>query len=99
MIRHSQQCMIENDPKKEKLFYIGKEVFYHDTTKEKHYSGKLEEKWKGLYMINAILLNGSYKIADQYGVLRTPVNSDRLKKYDRRNLKLIVLIEVTEKLR
>ncbi len=75
--------MIENDPKKEKLFHIEKEVLYHDIAKEKHYSDKLEEKWKGLYTINAILLNGSYKIADQYRVLRTPVNGDRLKKYDR----------------
>jgi len=83
MIRHAQQRMIENDPKKEKLFYIGEEVLYHDAAKEKHYSGKLEEKWKGPYTINAILLNGSYKIADQYGVLRTPVNGDRLKRYDR----------------
>ncbi len=91
--------MIENDPKKEKLFYIREEVLYHDTTKEKHYSGKLEEKWKGPYTINAILLNGSYKIADQYGVLRTLVNGDRLKKYDQQNLELIVVIEVTEKLK
>ena len=74
--------MIENDPKKKKLFYIGEKVLYHDVVKEKHYSGKLEKKWKGSYIINAILLNGSYKIADQYGVLRTPVNGDRLKKYD-----------------
>ena len=99
MIRHSQQRMIENDSKKEKLFYIGKEVLYHDAAKKKHYSGKLEEKWKGPYTINAILLNGSYKIADQYGVLRTPVNGDRLKRYDRWNLELIVVIEVTEKLK
>ncbi len=56
--------MIENDPKKKKLFYIEEEVLYHDVAKEKHYSGKLEEKWKGSYTINAILLNGSYKIAD-----------------------------------
>ena len=56
--------MIENDPEKEKLFYIGKEVLYHDAAKEKYYSGKLEKKWKGLYTINVILLNGSYKIAD-----------------------------------
>src|SRR6266542_5203069 len=28
IIRHSQQRMIENDPKKEKVFYIGKEVLY-----------------------------------------------------------------------
>src|SRR6266540_4453282 len=71
MIRHSQQRMMENDPKKEKLFCIGEEVLYHDAAKEKQYSGKLEEKWKGPYTINAILLNGSYKITDQYGVLRT----------------------------
>src|SRR6266498_3466192 len=99
MIRHSQQRMMENDPKKEKLFYIGEEVLYHDAAKEKQYSGKLEEKWKGPYTINAILLNGSYKIADQYGVLRTPINGDRLKRYDRQNLEPIVVIEVTEKLR
>ena len=91
--------MVENDPKKEKLFYIGEEVLYHDATKEKYYSSKLEEKWKGLYTINAILLNRSYKIADQYGVLRTPVNGDRLKRYDRWNLEPIVVIEVTEKLK
>src|SRR6266498_3766914 len=30
MIKHSQQCMIENDLKKEKLFYIGEKVLYHD---------------------------------------------------------------------
>ena len=91
--------MIENDPKKEKLFYIGEEILYYNAAKEKYYSGKLEEKWKGPYTINAILLNGSYKIADQYGVLRTPVNGDCLKKYDRWKLKPIVVIEVTEKLR
>src|SRR6266540_934619 len=86
MIRHAQQRMIENNPKKEKLFYVREEVLYHDAAKEKHYNGKLEEKWKGSYMINVILLNRSYKIAEQYGVLRIPVNGDHLKKYDRREL-------------
>jgi len=74
--------MIENDPKKEKLFHIGEEVLYHDAAKEKYYSSKLKEKWKSLYIINAILLNGSYKIADQYVVLHTLINGDCLKKYD-----------------
>ena len=74
--------MIENDPKKEKLFYIGEKVLYHNAAKEKYYSGKLEEKWKDPYMINTILLNGLYKIVDQYRMLRIPVNGDRLKKYD-----------------
>ncbi len=81
--QHSQQHMMENDSKKKKLFQIGKEVLYHDTAKEKHYSSKLKEKWKGPYTINIILLNGLYKIADQYGVLCILVNGDRLKKYDR----------------
>jgi len=36
--------MMENDLKKEKLFQIEKEVLYHDATKEKYYSSKLEEK-------------------------------------------------------
>ncbi len=53
---------MENNPKKEKLFQIEEEVLYHNAAKKKHYNGKLEEKWKGLYTINAILLNGSYKI-------------------------------------
>ena len=35
---------MENDSKKEKLFHIGEEVLYHDVTKEKYYSGKLEKK-------------------------------------------------------
>ena len=83
MIRHSQQHMIKNDPKKKKLFQIEEEVLYHDAAKEKYYNGKLKEKWKGLYTINAILLNRSYKIADQYEMLRTPINGDHLKRYDR----------------
>ena len=82
MIWHSQQCIMENNLKKEKLFQIGKEVLYHDAAKEKYYSGKLEEKWKGLYTINVILLNRSYKIADQYRVLRILVNGNHLKRYD-----------------
>ena len=73
---------MENDSKKEKLFQIGEEVLYHNAVKEKYYSGKLKEKWKDPYTINVILLNGLYKLADQYGVLRKPVNSDLLKRYD-----------------
>ena len=91
--------MMKNDPKKEKLFQIREEVLYHDVAKKKYYSDKLGEKWKGPYIINAIFLNRSYKIADQYRVLHTFINGDHLKRYDRQNLKLIVVIEVKEKLR
>jgi len=48
--------MIKNDPKKEKLFQIGEEVLYYNAIKKKYYNGKLEEKWKGPYIINVILL-------------------------------------------
>jgi len=44
MIQHSLQYMMKNDSKKEKLFQIGEEVLYHDATKKKYYSGKLEKK-------------------------------------------------------
>ncbi len=73
---------MENNLKEEKLFQIGEEVLYHDAAKEKYYSSKLEEKWKGLYTINAILLNRLYKIANQYGMLCILVNGDHLKRYD-----------------
>ncbi len=48
---------------------MGEEVLCHDSAKELWYSRKLELKWKGLYQIAAVLLNRSYKIADQGGVL------------------------------
>jgi len=60
---------------------------YYNAIKEKQWSGKLEEKWKGPYYIHEILLNGSYKIKDTDGIMhRTPVNGKFLKKYnDRQN--------------
>ena len=80
-------------PGKEKRFIVDKEVLCHDSAKESWYSKKLELKWKGPYQIVAVLLNGSYKIADQGGVLRTLVNGDRLKPYNQQSLELIVVIE------
>ena len=73
---------MENNHKKKKLFQIEKEVLYHNITKKKYYNSKLEEKWKGSYIINTILLNGSYKIVNQYEVLCIPINGNCLKRYD-----------------
>ncbi len=72
---------------------MGEEVLCRDSVKELWYSRKLESKWKGPYQIVAVLLNGSYKIADQGGVLRTPINRNRLKPYNQQSLKLIIMIE------
>jgi len=68
-------------------------VLCHDSAKELWYSRKLESKWKEPYQIAIVLLNESYKIADQGGVLQTPVNGNRLKLYNHRSLELIVMIE------
>ena len=85
--------MMQQTPEKERRFIVGEEVLCHDSARKSWYRGKLESKWKGPYQIAAVLLNGSYKIADQGGVLRTPVNGDRLKSYNHRSLELIIVIE------
>ncbi len=66
-------------------FEIGEKVLYYNAAKEKQWSGKLEEKWKGPYYIHQEMLNGSYKIKEMNGkVLKTPVNGELLKKYNSR---------------
>jgi hypothetical protein len=68
--------------KKKSNFEIGEKVLYFNAAKEKQWSGKLEEKWKGPYYIHQIIMNGSYKIKELCGkVLITPVNGELLKKY------------------
>ncbi len=84
---------MQQTPRKKRRFIVGEEVLCYDSAKKSQYSGKLEPKWKGSYQIAAVLLNGSYKITDQGGVLRTPINEDRLKSYNYRSLELIIIIE------
>src|SRR6266540_5178051 len=86
MIQKAQDRMMQQTPGKERRFIVGEEVLCRDLAKESWYSEKLEPKWKGPYQIAAVLLNGSYKIADQEDILRTPVNGDRLKPYNQRSL-------------
>src|SRR6266508_4936895 len=66
---------------------IGDKVLLYDAAKAKQWSGKLEEKWKGPYLIHDKLLNGSYKLKDFKGnIFKTPVNKEILKRYhDRQN--------------
>jgi hypothetical protein len=66
-------------------FEIGDKVLYYNVAKEKQWSGKLSENWKGPYYIHEILLNGSYKIKEIDGrILKVPVNGKWLKKYNGR---------------
>ncbi len=92
MIQQRQEQMIAQDPKKEKWFKVGEEVLCWDFAYKTHYSEKLKSKWKGPYVIAIILLNRAYKIADQRGVLRIPINEDQLKLYNRQFLEPIVII-------
>jgi len=63
-------------------FKIGDKVLYYNAAKEKQWSGKLEEKWKGPYYIHDVLLKGSYQIKELNGkILKTPVNGELLKRY------------------
>ena len=74
--------MTQQTSEKKRKFIVSEEVLCRNSAKELWYSEKLESKWKGLYQIAAVLLNRSYKITDQEGVLRIPVNEDRLKPYN-----------------
>jgi hypothetical protein len=66
-------------------FEIGDKVLYYNVAKEKQWSGKLSENWKGPYYIHEILLNGSYKLKEIDGrILKVPVNGKWLKKYNSR---------------
>ena len=46
----------------ETSFRIGDKVLLYHADKEKQWTGKLEEKWKGPYYIHMVLPNGSYKL-------------------------------------
>jgi hypothetical protein len=71
--------------RKQEEFEIEEKVLYYNAAKEKQWSGKLEDKWKGPYYVQQKLLNGSYKIKEINGrVLKTPVNGELLKRYNSR---------------
>lgn len=66
-------------------FEIGEKVLLYEAWREKQWSEKLQEKWKGPYVIHEKLLNGSYRLKELNGqVLKTPQNGKWLKKYQDR---------------
>ena len=75
-------------------YEIGDKVLYYNAAKEKTWSGKLEEKWKGPYYIHAIMLKGAYKLKEMEGrILKKPVNGELLKKYyNRENFEPMIVI-------
>ena len=97
-IQQSQEKQKKYHDKRNKIqvnFKIGDKVLLYDAAKEKRWSGKLQDKWKGPYYIHEELVNGSYKIKEMNGkVLKTPVNGELLKKYyDRTEFDPMVYID------
>ena len=79
-------------------FEIGDKVLLYEAWREKQWSGKLQEKWKGLYVIHEKLLNGSYRLKELNGqILKIPQNGKWLKKYqDRLRFEPRILIKGKE---
>jgi hypothetical protein len=92
--QEKQKLYHDKKNKMKKKFQIGDKILYYDAAKEKQWSGKLEEKWKGPYYIHEIISKGSYKIKTMEGkILKTPVNGELLKEYtDRSNFEVTVRI-------
>lgn len=68
--------------KSDTKFQIGDKVLLYRAEKEKQWSGKLDEKWKGPYYVHTVLPNGSYKLRTLEGqVLKIPYNGRLLKVY------------------
>ena len=60
-IRDAQRKLAENYfVKAPKKFDIGEKVLYYDKTKTMQHHTKLEPKWKGPYVIYAVLPKGAY---------------------------------------
>jgi hypothetical protein len=63
-------------------FEIGEKVLLYEAWREKQWSGKLQNKWKGPYLIHEEFGNGAYKLKELDGrILKTPQNGEWLKKF------------------
>ncbi len=73
-------------------FKLGDQVTMWQTLA--HKQGKFVPRRKGPYEVVAIFENGTYKLADECEILKTPINKDLLKLYKGYDfLELIVVID------
>ena len=92
-VKIGKEKMIANySPKDPHQFKVGDKVWYYNAAKEKQYSDKLEPKMGEPMIIEDVLLNGSYRIGNHVGTLKTPINGDKLsRRYDRLNMEPIIV--------
>jgi hypothetical protein len=68
--------------KSDRRFKIGDKVLKFEASRENTKSGKLDDKWKGPYLIHDIQNNNVYRIKTPDGkIFKTPVNGTLLKIY------------------
>jgi hypothetical protein len=101
-IEESQEKQKEYHDQRNKMklkFNIEDQVLLYNAAKEKQWSGKLQDKWKGSYYIHQTIKNGSYKLKELDGrILKTPVNGELLKiYYNRENFEPIIWIDLRPK--
>src|SRR6266498_39165 len=93
-IKKAQQSIKNAYPVKftKQKFKIGDQVTMWWTSARTQ--GKFVPRHKGPYEVVAILENGTYKLADECGTLKAPINGNLLKLYkDYEFLELIVIID------
>ena len=75
-------------------FKKGELVWYYDKAKAERHNTKLENKWKGPYIVSAVLDKGAYKLSLDGKELRLTVNGDLMKRYyGRSDWQPIVMID------
>ena len=92
--RSQEKQKKRHDMKEETIFKIGDKVLLKDSAKEKQWSKKLTDNWKGPYYIYEVYGKRAYKIQTIDGkILKATQNVKNLKKYyNRRNIQPRVLI-------
>ena len=70
--------------KREIIYQKGDKVLIYDSRLDKQWSGKLDKKWKGPFTIEKRLDKGSYILSNDYGLMKEPIHSDRLKLFRNR---------------
>ena len=81
--------------KKETKFLIGEKVLLKESSKEKQWTGKLSQNWKGPYYIHEIFGRGAYKLKTIDGkIIKASQNVKNLKRYyDKRDVLPTIFIE------
>jgi hypothetical protein len=75
----SQKQHKDKKMKKEIHYQKGDKVLLYDSRLDKQWSGKLDKKWKGPFTVEERLDKGSYILSNEFGNLKEPIHSDRLK--------------------